>query len=337
MRIEAFSQGKNFAHPEWNEDGLVVMPGVGYAVIDGVTDRNGTRYNGMLSGRYASGVVRRATERFFLAQTEAGAGLAPRYDGPAAFVSYLSEALHRIYVEFGTLEKAEADWAVRACCTIAAVLRVEDRFECVSVGDSGIRINGATLHQVLKPLDDITSMLRREAWHFFRQRGHAAEAGDHLAQRIIAHGTRSDYAAEPLIDAAALAEIERRALESARAAFPQAPVAEIEELLHAGIAGGQGRFLNRDDRHLGFGSLDGFRVPQAFIDHRVLAADEIEMIELFTDGYFKPGHGFGVEAWEAAFREVEEEDPRKLGRYLSTKGTTDKSFTDDRTYLGIVL
>ena len=46
---------------------------------------------------------------------------------------------------------------------------------------------------------------------------------------------------------------------------------------------------------------------------------------------------FGVTAWEAKFAAVEREDPRKIGRYMSTKGTTDTQWTDDRGYLGIRL
>ena len=61
-QLEAFTLGKKFGHPEMNEDSLVVMPNLGYAVIDGVTDRNGTRYGGMLSGQYASRTVKRAIE-----------------------------------------------------------------------------------------------------------------------------------------------------------------------------------------------------------------------------------------------------------------------------------
>ena len=62
MLIEAFSQGKKFGQPEANEDSFVAIPGAGFAVIDGVTDRNGTRYAGMLSGQFASRIVKRATE-----------------------------------------------------------------------------------------------------------------------------------------------------------------------------------------------------------------------------------------------------------------------------------
>jgi hypothetical protein len=63
----------------------------------------------------------------------------------------------------------------------------------------------------------------------------------------------------------------------------------------------------------------------------------VETIELFSDGYFKLGDGFGVAAWEQAFREVEAEDLHKIGRYMSTKGTTATVLTDDRSYLGVRL
>ena len=37
MKIEAFSEGKNLDAPEANEDQFLVLPGRGYAVIDGAT------------------------------------------------------------------------------------------------------------------------------------------------------------------------------------------------------------------------------------------------------------------------------------------------------------
>ena len=41
MKIEAFSEGKNLDAPEANEDQFLVLPGRGYAVIDGATDISG--------------------------------------------------------------------------------------------------------------------------------------------------------------------------------------------------------------------------------------------------------------------------------------------------------
>ena len=58
MRIEAFTAAKTPDDPAGNEDQLLILPGRGHAVIDGVTDRTGHRYDGLLAGRYVDTVDR---------------------------------------------------------------------------------------------------------------------------------------------------------------------------------------------------------------------------------------------------------------------------------------
>ena len=60
MRIEAFSRGKDPADAGANEDQFLVLPGLGYAVIDGVSDIEGRRYDGRRAGLVASRVVQQA-------------------------------------------------------------------------------------------------------------------------------------------------------------------------------------------------------------------------------------------------------------------------------------
>jgi hypothetical protein len=71
MRIEAFSEAKTPDDPAANEDQLLILPGRGHAVIDGVTDRTGHRYDGLLAGRLASLTVQRAIAAFLLDPAEA--------------------------------------------------------------------------------------------------------------------------------------------------------------------------------------------------------------------------------------------------------------------------
>lgn len=337
MLLEAFSQGKKFGHPEANEDSFVAIPGAGYAVIDGVTDRNGTRYAGMLSGQFASRTIKRAVERFLLEQQAPSVAPEFRYAGPRAFIDYLTAALHAAYVAEGALEAVEKDWKVRAGCTVVAALQIGDRLEVVAVGDSGIRINGDDMLWVLKPLDDVTSILRREAWRFFEGRGLPPERCDQLAGFLCWRGTRNQPPGEESADPAIIAEIERRALAACREHLQNIPLAELELLIHNGIEHGQGEFQNVTDKALGYGGLDGFHVPDRYIEHRSYALADIESLELFSDGYFEPAKAFGVAAWEASFRAVEASDPHKIDRYISTKGTTSVALTDDRTYLGVKL
>ena len=337
MLLEAFSQGKKFGHPEANEDSFVAIPGAGYAVIDGVTDRNGTRYAGMLSGQFASRVVKRATERFLLDQQAPKASDGIRYSGPRAFIDYLTAALYSGYQREGALAAVETDWKVRAGCTIVAALQIGDRLEIVAVGDSGIRVNGNDLLWVLKPLDDVTSILRREAWRYFESRGLSAQRSDELAGYMTWRGTRHQQAGVESADPAVVAEIERRALAACKTHLPDAPEAELMLLIQHGIEHGQGEFQNVTDKTLGYGGLDGFHIPDRYIEHRSYALADVDSLELFSDGYFEPAKGFGVVEWEAAFRAVEAADPHKIERYISTKGTTSVALTDDRTYLGVKL
>ena len=132
-------------------------------------------------------------------------------------------------------------------------------------------------------------------------------------------------------------EIERRVLDVNRAALPDVPESELLELIHNGIAHGQGKFQNTVDYALSYGVVDGFAVAPRHIDTLSIPLAEIETLELFSDGYFSPAAEFGVAAWEREFERVEREDPHKLNTYLSVKGTTDIALTDDRTYLGIRL
>lgn len=335
-QLEAFSLGKKLSAPEANEDSLVIMPNLGYAVIDGVTDRNGTRYGGMLSGQFASRTVKAAIEKFMLAQGDASQpGL--QFAGAQHFVDYLGAAIYAGYIANDAVEAVTSDWKQRGGCTVMAALIVGDRLEVVAVGDSGLRINGTDVLQVLKPLDDVTAIMRRETWNYFKALGRDTETCDRLAGSITWQGTRNQPQGSETADPAILAELESRSLKACRDHLPDIPVAEIEVLVQGGICYAQGDFQNVTAPALGYGGLDGFAVPPRFVETRSYALADVETIELFSDGYFKLGNGFGVAAWEEAFREVEAEDPHKIGRYMSTKGTTATVLTDDRTYLGVRL
>jgi hypothetical protein len=163
------------------------------------------------------------------------------------------------------------------------------------------------------------------------------ESCDRLAGLMTWQGTRNQTEGSATADRNAIDTIEARAFQAVRAHLPQAPEDELLRLIHNGIANGQGEFQNVVGPYLGYGGIDGFPVPPRHVESRSYPLADLETIELFSDGYFKPGDGFGVASWERAFAEVEAEDPHKIGRYMSTKGTTPAILTDDRTYLGIRL
>ncbi|MEJ1158956.1 protein phosphatase 2C domain-containing protein [Prosthecomicrobium sp. N25] len=334
MRIEAFSRGKHHARPEENEDCLLVLPGLGYAVLDGVTDRSARRYGGMRAGRHASRTVANRLAEVLPASLRDAAG--PR-ERAAGLVAAAGAAIRESYVAHELLAEAEARPALRMGCTLAMAVHDRDRLVLLSVGDTGLRVSladGRTeTHVEEKPLDRITALMRREAWRWAEAQGADVEEVRSLSDAACWSGLAALHDRLPAGEAEGL---RRRILEVCGEEIRGVSQREIDRLVDSGIAG-QRAFANHPEFDLGYGVLDGFPVPDRYVftaEHRL---DAVETLEIFSDGYFKSPQGFGVEAWEAAFREVEAEDPDKVLTHPSTKGSSATAWADDRTYLGVVL
>src|SRR4029077_9545289 len=111
---------------------------------------------------------------------------------------------------------------------------------------------------------------------------------------------------------------------------------DIERLLDTGISG-QTRFQNNTLSPFSYAVLDGFDVPLPLVHVVDRPRTSLSTIELYTDGYFKPGQSAHLPAWEAAFEEVERVDPEKIDAYPSVKGTAGRIRTDDRTVVIVEL
>ena len=328
MRIEAFTASRDPRDAAANEDAFVVLPGRAYAVIDGVTDRSGQRFDGMLSGRYAA----------LLAARELETALDPAMVAdPMRAVEHLTRAFAAVYVAQGSTEAAAADWGLRVASTLALATTDATTLRIVLVGDSGVRLNGVRVERADKDLDVITSLLRARAWRLAATRTPDRDACERAARAVVRFGT-----AQPAQDVPAplagddLAGLHAAALGESLGQLPQLPRAVIEDLLAAGIVHGQGAHQNNAASVLGYSCLDGFPIPQSLIRRLDVPLAEVRTLEMFTDGYFRPGDTVGVDAWETAFAAVEREDPAKIEAYLSPKGGTSRTWADDRTYLAVI-
>jgi hypothetical protein len=329
MRIEAFSEGKDPARPEANEDRFVIIPGRAYAVIDGVTDRLGTRYDGMLAGQYGAVLVKETLE-----ETLGRRGGLP--DDARALIAPLTAAIAAAYARHGTLEAARRDTNRRFSATLALVLERPDALELLLVGDSGVRLDCARDIRLDKDLDRVTATTRRIAWAHVAARSDVLETRETLSRRVAWGGTGQDpVALGGLLDQADLAAIETQTRTAAARAMPHLPTADIIALVRGGIVNAQGGYQNNATSPLGYSCFDGFDVPPALVHHEIVPRAGLACVELYSDGYFRPGDGFGIDAWERAFDAVEREDPSKLGGYASVKGTLGAVKADDRTYLGV--
>jgi hypothetical protein len=329
MRIEAFSEAKRPADPGSNEDQLLILPGRGHAVIDGVTDRTGHRYDGLLAGQLASRTVQQAVAAFLLDPAEAKIE-------PARLVARVSQAIRAAYDRHGLLEVVRKEPPRRFGATLALAAECHDRWRFVLIGDSGLRLNGTELWQNENELDLITASLRQEAYRMVAAAGGGPADQARVGRACAFHGAaRVHPDMRPWLDEVALASLRTRRLDACRNRFPAVPAGDIERLIDGGVMTGQGQFQNNTISPLSYAVLDGFEVPIELV--RVVDRDRASVgsIELFTDGYFEPAETPSVGAWEASFRKVESADPEKIGRYPSVKGSTRERYADDRTVIVI--
>jgi hypothetical protein len=331
MRIEVFTEAKTPADPAGNEDQLLILPGRGCAVIDGVTDRTGHRYGGLLAGQLAGRVVQQATAAFLL-------GLAEAEIDPARLVEHVSAAIRAAYQRHGILEIARGEAARRFGATLALAAEHKGGWRFILIGDSGLRLNGTEVWRNENELDLITASLRQQGYRMVAAAGGGPEDHARVGRACAFHGVAELHPdLRPWFDEAALASMRAHCLEACRARFPAVPTDDIERLLDGGVMTGQGHFQNSTISPLSYAVLDGFEVPMDLV--RVIDRDAaaVDVIELFTDGYFEPPDAPSVDAWETLFREVERLDREKIDRYPCVKGSTPGRYADDRTVIVIHL
>ncbi len=82
---------------------------------------------------------------------------------------------------------------------------------------------------------------------------------------------------------------------------------------------------NNLESDLGYGCIDGTAVPDKFIKIFEFPLVNIETVELISDGYFSIPEEITVEAYEEEYKKVEQQDPDKYLKYLSTKSSDDRT------------
>ena len=324
MRIEAFSEGKYLDDPEANEDQFLILPGRGFAVIDGVTDISGRMVEGMRTGRLASRIVQRAVAEFLCDPVAAA-------DQPEALIECVSAALQAAYVRHDIIDEVRNHPERRFGATLTVAIDLGSSFRFILVGDSGLRLNGSEKMVIDDGLDLVTATLRQEAYRAVAEAGGDLDAQRRVSRICSFHGAAALHAdMAPFLDATSLGILHARSVASARSRFPSAPVADIVHLVDHGISG-QTRFQNNTTSLFSYSVFDGFEIPMSLVGVIDRPRDSLQSIELYTDGYFKAGGAPDLAAWEAAFLEVERIDPEKIAAYPSVKGSTARLRTDDRT------
>lgn len=324
MRIEAFTEAKDPAHPETNEDSIVVLPGRAFAVSDGATDKSGKRWNGLTGGQIAAATVAET-----VAQLAFDAGPAP---AGATLVERVSRSLRRHYVAHGIEAEAAGDPLARFSASLALALAVPGGWRFYRIGDSGIRLNGTETLLAESGLDPVYSLFRVALWHRLAAQGLPVDEVDRRARRYLVEGAA--YASG---DAALVREAREEAAAHAASRFPVLAVEEAGRILDRGLArqadyrGSDDNLYRGSDHPMSYGPLDGWPILDRFIHVDERPAEAVRSIELFTDGYYGVAPGTSVADWEAWIALVQREDPHRIGRFASTKGSAPGRNADDRS------
>jgi hypothetical protein len=326
--VEAFSAGKDPQRPEDNEDRVVVYDQRTFAVIDGVTDKSGRRYDGHTGGWHAAhaieGALRELTDEGAL-----GAG------DLATVVSRLNDAIAVTHRRFGIEAEAAADPNLR--CSAAAVIAHlhGDDLRLVLVGDCGARLDGVRVVRQTHRADDVAGRLRAVAFEALTELAPLTTLKRRLqlARAYTVHGIgRPPPGAADDVDEALHRRLAARVGGALEEELRDVEPDELRTLIAGGILGAA--HLRNGAGPLSMGVFDGFPLPLPLVVEVHADARAFHTLELFSDGYFGlPDASGRVAAWEAHIAEVELVDPHRFGRYVSTKGSHDGRRADDRSVL----
>ncbi|GGL76843.1 hypothetical protein [Wenxinia marina] len=313
MRIEVLSVSKYRDGVRVGDDVPLVMPGAVFGVFDGATDPRGTVVDGVGAGR--------------LAALTAAAAMAELAADPAARELPVQDILGRV-TEALARRCAPLGLPIPPSTTLAVALDCGADWRFIGLGDTGIRINGDEVIRYEKPIDAVSTRARVAVFHQLATAQRDADEVESAARRAIllgldlavAEGVLGEDDARRII----ASTVEQTGLQGA----PDV----VERFLRGGIK--TQYVLGNDPRSpLGFDTLNGTApVRGDFTDLR-RPKDRVRSIEIFTDGYPDLPADVSAAAWEAAFDRAETEDPHKVGRFATVKGSTSSEFFDDRTVI----
>jgi hypothetical protein len=318
-RVECLSVPKWRDAARGGDDVVVALPDRLFAVFDGATDTSGT-FNAPISpGRFAATTAAQAMVSIALG--------AEHLDGDgAAWLRTMNGAIKDGLVRLGAAQ-------ARVSSTAAVALPVGEQLHLLTVGDSGIRINGQQLMHTTKDVDRLFTQVRLAVRaHLQQQQGLLGDELEATTRQLVFKGLAQEHDMAP--DAAQVDALIARVTQACTPLLQADAIATIAHMVRAGIAGGQYGYANRLGHSLGYASLDGGSTAGPDVCHRVLPRGQVHSLELFTDGYAcAPASGITVADWERQFAQTEAEDPAKVGRYAGVKGSTSTYWSDDRSVL----
>ena len=311
MNIEAFSRCKYRAVDCPGDDVPFILPGIAIGLFDGATDAKGALINSTPAGRMAA-----------LNAAECTAQLLIPPENRKLPARELVNKLSTLYAK--SFEKHSV--SPLPATTLALAIDCGENWRFFCLGDSTIRINGSETLRHTKLIDHVSTFARVALFHDLSKRLPDLESAEMAARRGIFLGF--DDAVEKGIMGRELAD--NIITETIVGLSLQNEGAIVRAFLTAGICM-QYRFANEVGNSLCYDVLaDGTPQIGDWVDVW-RPKEDVQTIEVFSDGYAKLPDNPTVAAWEAAFEATDKQDFQRISEYTAVKGGTENEFFDDRT------
>ena len=313
MNFDLFSRSKYRANDKSGDDVTLILPGVCFGVLDGATDAEGRDLNGVPYGRAASMVASQILAEILLPYRN-------REKDAETLLADLCTSYARAFEDCG-LDQLPAT-------TVAMAIDCGANWRFLSLGDSGIRINGARVLKHEKLLDSISTEVRVSIFKILAEKFDDPDEHELMTRQAIflglaearSRGLLSEDVVEMLIEET----IENLKLSG---------ISEIvRDFLLLGIRH-QNRFSNSDENILCYDIVSSRKPVLGQWVEEIVPKQEVKTIEIFSDGYATYPEEVSIVAWEKEFSRCDEVDFHRIDEFAAVKGGTSSEFFDDRTLI----
>ena len=313
MNFDLFSRSKYRANDKSGDDVALVLPGVCFGVLDGATDAEGRDLNGIPYGRAASMVASQVLAEILLPYRN-------REKDAETLLADLCTSYERAFENY--------DLNQLPATTVAMAIDCGDNWRFLSLGDSGIRINGSRVLKHEKLLDSISTEVRVSIFKILAEKFDDPDEHELMTRQAIFLG---------------LAEAQSRCLLSEdvvemliEETIDNLKLSGISEVVRVFLLLGirhQNRFSNSDENILCYDIVSSRKPILGQWVEEFIPKREVKTIEIFSDGYASYPEDVSIVAWEKEFSRCDEVDFHRIDEFAAVKGSTSSEFFDDRTVI----
>ena len=212
--------------------------------------------------------------------------------------------------------------------TVAMAIDCGDNWRFLSLGDSGIRINGSRVLKHEKILDSISTEVRVSIFKTLAEKFDDPDEHELMTRQAIFLGLAEAQSRCLLSE-----DVVEMLIEETIDNLKLSGISEIvRDFLLLGIRR-QDRFSNRDENILCYDIVSSRKPILGQWVEEFIPKREVKTIEIFSDGYASYPEDVSIVAWEKEFSRCDEVDFHRIDEFAAVKGSTSSEFFDDRTVI----